>query len=177
MLGPIDAQVPVVEGNVRHYISAQNFIDVRDDLVKRIQDAERTGQTPSQAWLVQLASLNKPFILHCQRQQAYVIDFAKRWLPKHMLRGLPPAEALKKAEETAKNLLSRGAFSHGQMIPARDIKPENGLHLRVDELPRDTETWKTLWHLYSCCDVLFNIPAGQNISKLFESAVESIPVY
>src|SRR5438105_4095115 len=162
-LGPIDAQISIVEGNVRHYISAQNFIDVRDDLVTKIQEAEKTGQTPSQAWLVQLASLNKAFVLHCQRQQDYVVDFAKRWLPRHMLKDLQPKDALAKAEETAKNLLSRGTFSHGQMIPARELKPENGIHLQVDELQRDTDVWKTLWNLYSCCDVLFNIPAGQNI--------------
>ncbi len=98
-----------------------------------------------------------------------------------MFRALASANILLKRPyrglHKALTYLASGAFSHGQMIPARDIKPENGLHLRVDELPRDTETWKTLWHLYSCCDVLFNIPAGQNISKLFESAVESIPVH
>ena len=179
-LGPTDAQVKIVEGGVENYVSAQIFVDMLDDLENRINDAETKGQAVSQALLVQLASLNKPFVEHCRRLQWYALDFAQRWMCKYVLREQyeKDAEAAGQlAVATGQAFLHRGAFSHGQMLTAADLKNQDNIHITINELGRDDAAWSLIWQIHCACDVLFGMPIGQNISKLFESAETTFPVY
>jgi len=180
-LGPIDAQVKLVEGGVENYVSAQVFVDMLENLEKRIREEEQSGQgVVSQSLLVQLASLNKPFVEHCKRQQDYARWFAVKWMlrfPLRDLHGRDRDEALERALKTADQLLLSGQFSHGEMLTASDLKTMPGIHLVIKELQREDPTWQAIWQVHCACDVLFGMPVGQAISKLFESAVTTFPVY
>ena len=180
-LGPTDARVKIVEGGVENYISAQIYVDMLDNLEDRIckQEADNQGVV-SQALLVQLASLNKPFVEHCRRLQWYALDFAQRWMCKYVLRNqyekdAKAAEAL--AVETGQAFLHSGAFSHGQMLTAKDVIAHEHMHIKVQELERDDPIWCAIWQIHCACDVLFGMPAGLAISKLFESAETTFPLY
>lgn len=180
-LGPTDAQVKIVEGGVEHYISAQTFVDILDNLEYRIQEQEKQGQgVVSQALLVQLASLNKPFVEHCRRLQWYALDFAARWMSKYVLRdeyAKDAKAAQDRAIATGRAFLQSGVFSHGQMLTAKDLKNRPDIHIKINELTRDDPVWRLIWQIQCACEVLFSMPAGQNISKLFESARTTFPIY
>ena len=177
-LGPIDAQVKIVEGGVENYISAQTYVDVLEDLQHRIREEEKSGAV-SQSLLVQLASLNLPFVEHCQRLQMYATDFSVRWMCRYTLHDeheAGPEGAKEKALKTANALLKRGFFSHTQMLTARDLKGEPGIHLKITELNNDDPAWRLIWQLHCACEVVF-ITQGSNLSKLFESSKTTFPVY
>lgn len=179
-LGPTDAQVKIVEGGVENYISAQVFVDMLDNLESRISEAEDKGEAVSQALLVQLASLNKPFVEHCRRLQLYALDFAQRWMCRYVLRAeyqKNKKAAREKAVSTGQAFLHSGVFSHGQMLTAADLKAQNNIDIKINELGRDDAVWRLIWQIHCACDVLFGMPIGQNISKLFESAETTFPVY
>jgi hypothetical protein len=179
-LGPTDAQVKIVEGGVENFVSAQVFVDMLTNLEARISDAESKGQAVSQALLVQLASLNKPFVEHCRRLQWYALDFAQRWMCKYVLRELylkDAKAAQAHAVATGEAFLHSGVFSHGQMLTAADLKEQDNIHIKINELDRDNAVWRAIWKIHCACDVLFGMPAGQTISKLFESAETTFPVY
>ena len=86
-------------------------------------------------------------------------------------------QASRLALQTGQALLYSGAFSHGQMLTARDLKARDDIHLKITELKREDPVWRTIWQIHCACDVLFVMPAGQNISKLFESGHNTLPVY
>ena len=179
-LGPTDAQIKVVEGGVEQYISAQNYVDLLDGLEARIRQEEQAGGGVSQSLLVQLASINKPFVEHCRRAQWYALNFAERWMCKHVLRQVHEKDrkgAQEMAIKTGQAFLRSGAFSHGQMLTARDVKAQPDIHIKVNELKREDGVWRAIWQIHCACDVLFAMPIGQNISKLFESARTSFPIY
>ncbi len=180
-LGPTDAQVKIVEGGVEHFVSAQTFVDILDRLEYRIREEEKQGQgIVSQSLMVQLASLNKPFVEHCRRLQLYALDFAIRWMCKYVLRdeyAKDAKAAQDRALATGRAFLQSGMFSHGQMLTAKDLKARADIHIRMNALERDDPVWRTIWQLHCACEVLFGMPAGQNISKLFESARTTFPIY
>lgn len=180
-LGPTDAQIKIVEGGVEHYVSAQIFVDMLDNLEKEIRKEEKENNgVVSQALLVQLATLNKPLVEHCRRAQWYALDFARRWMCKHIL----SAEHAKDSDsarglaiKTGNAFLHSGLFSHGQMLTAADLKAQPDIHIKINELGGDDPVWGLIWRIHCACDVLFGLPAGQNISKLFESAETTFPIY
>ena len=110
---------------------------MHDDLDRRIREEEQANNgVVSQALLVQLATLNKPFVEHCRRLQWYALDFAQRWMCKYVLRDqhekdAKAAQAL--AVETGQAFLHSGVFSHGQMLTAADLKAQNNIHIKITE--------------------------------------------
>lgn len=81
------------------------------------------------------------------------------------------------AVATGQAFLHSGAFSHGQMLTAADLKAQDNIHIKINELDRDDAVWCLIWQIHCACDVLFGMPVGQNISKLFEAAETTFPVY
>jgi hypothetical protein len=63
------------------------------------------------------------------------------------------------------------------MLTAADLKEQDNIHIKINELDRDNAVWRAIWKIHCACDVLFGMPAGQTISKLFESAETTFPVY
>jgi hypothetical protein len=166
---------------VENYVSAEAFIDVLDNLQKKVREEEASeAGTVSQSLLVQLASVNQPFVEHCRRLQWYALDFAVRWMCKYVLRDeyqKDPEAAQQKALDTGNAFLRSGYFSHGQMLTAKDLRRRPEMHLKIEELGKDDPTWRLIWQVHCACEVLFSLPVGSNVSKLFESSRTTFPIY
>lgn len=177
-LGPIDAQIQIIQGGVPQFISAQSFIDARDRLETMTNTAINENK-PYQAYLAQLSALDGGFIDHCEKSMKFAKDFGKKYLLKYMLKSKENSEML--AEGIAKNLTSASQyFTHGRTINAQHIKnqsEENVLkHLNVEELQKESEEWKLIFELYLRSELYLDMDNSQQQrkGKLFETATFSM---
>jgi len=174
-LGPIDAQVPVIVGEIPRYISAQSFIDAQLDLqaefAKRIA---ANGKADVRDILQQLAALNLPFIDHCKKLMGFSRDVAEKNLAAHMFRDVQPdAERNQKVAKVIKGLSHPENFQvHSRMIDGNTAKTKLGLNVRL--LGKDDELWAAIWQYYIRADVFLSGAHGPGASKLVESRVESL---
>lgn len=168
-LGPIDAQVVVVVGGVPRFISAQSFIDARASLEKKFEEIVRKKEDPK-AVLQQIASLDAPFIDHCEKLMEFSREVARKYLKTHMFRSLKPAQKQKAAiENVLKHLSSVGIFKvHGRMINGTTAKTELKLNVRL--LGKDEPLWKELWQYYVRADV--QLARSPGVYKLVETKNE-----
>lgn len=164
-LGPIDAQVVVLVGNVPHYISAQSFIDSRASLEDRYKEALKKKEDPKPV-LQQIASLDAPFIDHCEKLMDFSREVARKYLAKYMFSGIKPATQQKKAIDNVLDRLSAVKIYkvHGRMIDGHAAKTD--LKLNALLLGKADEMWQLLWRYYVRADVLLKRHA---VSKIIES--------
>jgi len=164
-LGPIDAQVPLMIGNVLHYISAQSFVDARTSLEDRYKETARKKEDTKPV-LQQIAALDAPFIDHCEKLMEFSREVARKYLAKYMFAQTKPAAAQKKAiENVIERLLAVNIFKvHGRMIDGNAAKAE--LCLDPLLLGKDDKMWQALWHYYLRADVTLGRGA---LAKLVES--------
>src|SRR3990172_6802635 len=83
-LGPIDAQIPVNVSGVVQYISAQSFIDARNDLIKNTHEAI-DNKKPYQAYLQLLTTIDVAFVKECERAMNFARNVGSRFLNRYML--------------------------------------------------------------------------------------------
>lgn len=164
-LGPIDAQVPVIVSGAWHYISAQSFIDARTGLEKRFADAKKK-KDDVRPLLQQIASLDAPFIDHCEKLMEFSREVARKYLAKYMFAGItPPSKRTDTIDKVLERLSAVNIFKvHGRMIDGNTAKTE--LNLNTKLLGKDDEMWKKLWHYYVRGDVV--LQRSQSV-KLIES--------
>jgi len=174
-LGPIDPQIPVIQGGVQHYVSAQSFVDARDRLEQETAAAVKDGN-PYQAYIAQLSSLNTGFIDHCEKALHFAEDFAVKALKNNMLHGKPNSARL--ARRIARNLNSASTyFTHGRTISAQVIRNNRPLNeLVVEELDMNSDEWKSIFELYTRCELFLDSDNDGNTrkGKLFETATFSM---
>lgn len=177
-LGPIDPQIPVTVSGVMQTVSAQSFVDARDNLLKEILRTARKKK-PVVGYLQQLAGLNIPFTEECANWIEFSRKTAVALMDRYMLRkSIPQANQRKrKAEEIAEKLLSKKLFPvHGQFIDGRTARDE--LHLEIELLEREDPLWQLMWEYYCRCEIQMNVPLPQlpNVLKikLFESRQVSL---
>jgi ClpP class serine protease len=173
-IGPIDAQIPIVQGGMTHYISAQSFVDARDRLEKKTEEAVKSG-SPYQAYIAQLSALDSGFIDYCEKSMLFGQDCVVKLLCKYMLKDDPDKE--QKANDIAKDLTSTSKyFSHGRTINVRqihDVASDNCLKdLKVTELDKGSEDWKQLFELYLRAEMFLDMDnhPTQRKGKLFETS-------
>lgn len=165
-LGPIDPQIRVTVSGIVHFISALAFVESRDEIMTKIQEATKANE-PTAALLQQLAGLNIPFTHEMQNQINFAEKTAIRLLDKYMLKATikNDADREKKAKEIAKKLLSKQLFPiHGHFINANNAKDD--LELSVDILDRTDDLWKLIWEYYIRAEIQMNIPLAPNVVKL-----------
>lgn len=164
-LGPIDAQVPVVVSGAWHYISAQSFIDARKNIEKRFAEAKKKKEDV-RPLLQQIASLDAPFIDHCEKLMEFSREVARKYLAKYMFAGISPAPKRTQAiDKVLQRLSAVNIFKvHGRMIDGNTAKTE--LNLNTKLLGKNDEMWKKLWHYYVRGDVV--LQRSQSV-KLIES--------
>lgn len=177
-LGPIDPQLLVNVSGAWQQISAQSFVDARDNLMREIQQALQQKKD-TVGYLQQLAGLNVPFTEECENLIEFSRKTASELLSRYMLRVKIPQETdrNKKAEEIAKKLLSKELFPvHGQFIDGKTARDK--LELEVELLEKDDELWKLIWEYYVRCEIQMGIPLPQMPNyvkiKLFESTGVSL---
>ncbi|NUQ78024.1 MAG: hypothetical protein HUU21_31200 [Polyangiaceae bacterium] len=169
-IGPIDAQVPIVVGGIPRYISAQSFINARTKLEAEYQQRVKNN-IDAKDLLTQLATLDVPFIDHCEKLMDFSRDVAESNLRKHMFAGVKPKKAQDQlVNNVLKQLSATELFKvHGRMIDANSAKTILKLKTRI--LPKDDELWKAIWAYYVRAEVLF---ARNLFGKLIESKHESL---
>lgn len=167
-LGPIDAQVPIVVSGAWHYISAQSFIDARSNLEKRFGEWKK-DKKDVRPLLQQIASLDGPFIDHCDKLMEFSREVARKYLAKYMFSGITPqAKRTATIDTVLERLSAVNIFKvHGRMIDGNTAKTE--LNLNIKLLGKDDEMWKKLWLYYVRGDVV--LQRSQSV-KVIESKSE-----
>jgi len=172
-LGPIDAQVPVLEAGLVQWVSAQDYLDVREELVKQIDKAAKAGE-PTDAYLAQLTTLNPAFLQYCHNNMEFSKDFARKRLTNFMFKGYtePDKEAL--IDRIVKTLSSRSRFfTHGRMITIEEIMQDGDLkNLKTKKLPAEYECWNSIEGLTMRADIFMGLDnkPGQVKKKLFQAS-------
>lgn len=180
-LGPIDAQIPVNASGVIQYISAQSFIDARDELLnlthKAIQDNKQY-----QGYLQLLTTIDVAFVKECERAMNFARDVVSKWMNNYMLKEKISDEFQRqeKAGVIAKKLSSAATYlSHGRMINIHDIQADDDLkYLQIDEIKKEDPLWNLLWEIYVRSEVFLSLnnQPNQIKAKLFESSNSSLTV-
>ena len=119
-IGPIDAQVEVIANGVRRLISAQSFIDARDELLAIYKEQKGKGEDTT-ATLQMLATLDLPFIAECERLMDFGRDVAKKFLETYMFKR--KRDKVAKANKVVDALTAVKLFKvHGRGIDGRKAK-------------------------------------------------------
>jgi hypothetical protein len=165
-LGPIDAQVPVVVSGIPRYISAQSFIDARRKLEAKFKRVVQRNEDP-RAVLQQIASLDIPYIDHCEKLMEFSREVARKYLAKHMFSSIKQSDVRKETiDKVLKGLSSVSIFKvHGRMIDGNAAKTDLKLNVRL--LGKDDPLWEDIWRYYVRADVA--LTRNQKSFKLVET--------
>lgn len=180
-LGPIDAQMPINSSGVIQFVSAQSFIDARDELLNLTHKAIQEG-TAYQGYLQLLTTIDVAFVKECERAMNFARDVVSKWMNNFMLKEeiTDDTERCDKAGVIAKKLSSAATYlSHGRMINVHDIKNDDDLkYLQIEELIKEDPLWSLLWEIYVRSEVFLSLnnQPNQIKAKLFESSNSSLTV-
>ncbi len=164
-LGPIDAQVTVSAGGLRRYVSAQAFIDARDNLLDQHKGLVAKKEDVS-AVMQMLASLDLPFITHCEHLMDFGRDVARKLLDAHMFKR--KRDKKKKIDKLVKELASVKRFKvHGRQIDGNTARRE--FDLKVKLCGKQDPCWKRIWEYYTRADIALN---SSQATKMFETEDE-----
>jgi len=159
-LGPIDPQVVIQAYSVPQPISALSIVDARDQLLNKLEEASKEGKS-AEPYLVQLATLNVPFLEECNNWIKFSQELAVRWLSQYMLKRkhtqqlntgvITERELEKEAKSVTDKLTSRKEFfAHGKLIGAKKAQE---IGLVVEELGPSDELWQKVWEYYCRVEV------------------------
>jgi len=148
-LGPIDAQVMIVQDNAEQQVSAEHFLRARDEALKLL-----ASQQPEevQAGQIQLALLSPAFLQQCTDLMNFARDFARKQLRAHMFASeyaANPVACDERIDKIVNNLTASSKhLLHGRMITAGDIKGNPDLReLKVNELAGSDPYWSGVTEL------------------------------
>jgi len=163
-IGPIDAQVEVVANGVRRLISAQSFIDARDELLETYKE-QRSKSEDTTATLQMLATLDLPFIAECERLMDFGRDVAKKFLETYMFKR--KKDRATKVNEAVEALTAVKLFKvHGRGFDGRKAKE---LDLNIKMCGKDDPLWVKIWEYYTRAE----IACGKGkVAKMFETTHE-----
>jgi hypothetical protein len=164
-LGPIDAQVFIIQDNQVQQVSADHFLRARNEAMKELA----SGQPERiQAAQIQLALLSPAFLQHCEDLVSFSRDFAGKQLRTHMFRvehSADPSTWDERIGGIVTNLTSSSKhLLHGRMITAQDIRHDDDLkHLKVRELDSNDPYWTALNELLLRTEIVLR---SNNIGKI-----------
>ena len=145
-IGPIDAQVVVMQDSTEQQVSADHFLRARNQAMDGLKSPEAHVVQAAQ---IQLSLLSPAFIQFCEDSMQFARDFAEKQLRSHMFKTECPSDAAlwdTRIASIIKNLTSSSKhFTHGRMITSQHIKEDPDLqHLKVQELPNNHAYWVAL---------------------------------
>jgi hypothetical protein len=163
-IGPIDAQVEVIANGVRRLISAQSFIDARDELLETYKEQHSKSEDTT-ATLQMLATLDLPFIAECERLMDFGRDVAKKFLETYMFKRKKDKAA--KVNKAIQALTAVKLFKvHGRGFDGRKAKD---LDLNIKMCGKDDPLWVKIWEYYTRAE----IACGKGkVAKMFETTHE-----
>ena len=166
-LGPIDAQVEVLVSGVSRLVSAQSFIDARDEVLKKHAEAAKKEEDTT-ASLTMLASMDLFFISECERLMEFGRDVARKLLLSYMFSR--KKDNAKKVEHVVKALSSVKQFKvHGQSIDGNTARRDLNLNVRL--LGQGDPLWGAAWGYYTRAGIAMSL--SQAI-KMFETEGENL---
>lgn len=145
-LGPIDAQIFIIQDNSPQQVSADHMLRAKESCVK---DLASHDQAVVQAAQIQLSLLSPAFLQQCDDLMNFGRDFAAKQLKAHMFKQEFNADSGAwgpKIDKIVQNLAaSSNRLSHGRMITAGDIVADADLQaLKVKSLDNSSEYWTLL---------------------------------
>lgn len=149
-IGPIDAQVLVMQDSTETQVSADHFLRARDEAVENLKSTE--GHIV-QAAQIQLSLLSPAFLKFCEDSMQFARDFAEKQLRTHMFKAEYPNDLAgwdQRITSIISNLTSSSRhLTHGRMITSQHIRTDTELqHLKVRDLPNDDDYWVALNELF-----------------------------
>jgi hypothetical protein len=160
-LGPIDAQIVATVAGITRYISAQSFIDARNDALKKYAERKGCGEDVEPI-LQMITTLDLPFIAECERLMEFGRDVGKKMLCEHMFKGSSGNDA--RADKIVKNLSSVELYKvHGRLINGPMAR---SMGLAVRACARTDEFWKTIFEYYQRATICIG---RESAVKLFET--------
>lgn len=82
-LGPIDAQVGIIEGNTDQQVSADHFLRAKTKATEALNSPDDHVVRAAE---IQLALLNPAFLAYCEDAMSFGRDFAAKQLCDHMFK-------------------------------------------------------------------------------------------
>lgn len=164
-LGPIDAQVFIIQDGAPQQVSADHFLRAEQEAIDRLGSTRPEEQEASR---ISLASLSPAMLQHCRDLQNFAKDCAGKQLRTHMFGTEYAADQTTWDERISKivdNLTASGRrLSHGRMITAADIQADPDLqHLKVRALAETDPYWMCLDDLLQRTDL---VAKSENMSKV-----------
>jgi hypothetical protein len=164
-LGPIDAQLYIIQDNSPHQVSADHYLRARDDAIRKLASNSPEEVRSAQ---IQLALLSPAFLQQCRDLMDFGRDFARKQLETHMFKvefARDPNLWKDRINRITDNLTaSSKRLTHGRMITATEIQCDPDLrHLKVVALPNADPYWVALDELLLRTDVVCR---SQEIGKI-----------
>lgn len=161
-LGPIDAQIEAMVAGVPRFISAQSFIDARDDLLQRHAECKNKGEDV-EAILQMITTLDLPLIAECVRMMDFGRDVGKKLLCEHMFASDADRDA--KSDKIVAQLSSVDRYKvHGRLINGQMAR---GMGLNVKIGGYEDTLWKTSFEYYQRASIALGRESGL---KIFETS-------
>ena len=143
-------------------MSAQSFIDARDDLLKKYAEQIKNGEDTG-ATMQLLATLDVSFITECERFMKFGRDVAKKFLAQYMFKGSRNKDAkIKKAVDYISSV--KKTQVHGRVINGQTARTELGLKVKL--CGKADPFWKKIWEYYTRAEMHL---ARSGSLKIFET--------
>ncbi len=164
-LGPIDAQIYIIQDNQPQQVSADHFLRARDEAIQKLAS---TAPQEAQAAQIQLALLSPAFLQQCKDMMDFGKDFATKQLQTHMFQveyAQDQGTWQQRIERIVQNLTaSSKRLTHGRMITATEIQADSDLqHLKVKALANTDPYWQALDELLLRTEI---VSGTQEIGKM-----------
>jgi membrane-bound ClpP family serine protease len=155
-VGPTDPQIRIAVGNAPQWVSAWTFIHARDELDKKVNEAQAKGENPD-AFLQQLATIDSVFVKHCEQLMKFAKSVGRKWIAGRLMdKSVPTAEAEARADKVIDFLSNvEEHIIHGRLILAGELKKNCEPTLQIEELEEINPIWQKLWNLYVRYEVYF----------------------
>jgi ATP-dependent protease ClpP protease subunit len=155
-LGPIDAQVFIIQDGAPQQVSADHFLRAAKEATSKLASP---NQEEVEAAKIQLACMSPAFLQQCQDLQNFGKQFAKRQLQTHMFSveyAADPSAWAIKIDTLVENLTASGKYlSYGKMITAADVAKDPELQcLKIKTLGDSDPYWLALDDLLQRTDVV-----------------------
>ena len=165
-LGPIDAQVYIIQDNQDQQVSADHFLRAERSAMKSLGAATPEEQ---QAARIKLAQLAPAFLEHCRDLMGFSHEFAGTQLQHHMFKGeMRKNHKLWKARIgsiVTKLTSSSKHLVHGRMITAQAINADPDLqYLKIQVLKPTDPYWLALQELLVRTEII--VQRQGNIGKV-----------
>lgn len=145
-LGPIDAQILIMQDGSEQQVSADHFLRARSTATLQLGSSDPEEKESGQ---IQLSLLSPAFLQFCEDAMKFGFDFGEKQLRAHMFAAeyaTDPTSWNARIGNIVKNLTSSSQhLTHGRMITASGIKNDPDLkHLKIKELGSDDPYWTKL---------------------------------